>query len=167
MLTLAIVTPILVALIATPANAKTGGGGPGALVFVPNPVAETGNQSLTDQKDAASSTGPGTSTASTPRSRVTGSRVLTERELRIQPDAGRVRTGDGVQLGHAVSAVSAKPRFGSTRPAVNRRQVPVRINQLRVTDACQPSDPGAPRQCISMARSAGAVRRDVANRCAG
>src|SRR3954468_13823877 len=53
LLMIARTAPVVCALVPAPANAKTGGGAPGAVVFVSNPIADTGNESLTDQKDSA------------------------------------------------------------------------------------------------------------------
>ena len=145
LLTLIAVSPILVALIATPANAKTGGGGPGALVFVPNPVAETGNESLTDQKDAASAV-PASVYHQVALPALDKSGYLNGLYATVKSETGNAAYSPGGNFAYdrhqdefeqvmAYYWVTQSQLylqslgFGSTRPAINKRPVPVRINQ--------------------------------------
>ncbi|MDX6287927.1 MAG: zinc metalloprotease ZmpB [Frankiales bacterium] len=145
LLTVFAVLPVLVALLAAPVNAKTGSGGPGALVFVPNPVAETGNESLTDQKDAASAV-PTSVYHQVPLPALDGSGYLSGLYATVKSETGNAayspsgsfaynRHQDEFEQVMAYYWVTQAQLylqslgFGSNLPAVNRRPVPVRINQ--------------------------------------
>ena len=135
------------ALTATPA---AGAATAPAQVFAPNPVADLGIQSLTDQKDADYfSADPAlrrayhrvTLTDLTSPSALSGAYVTVKSETgaaATNTGAGFIFTRDQDQFEQVMAYywITQAQRyiqslgFGSTLPAVNRRQVAVRINQF-------------------------------------
>jgi hypothetical protein len=145
LLTVAAVTAALVATPFLPAGARTGAGTPGARVFVPNPVAETGDQGLTDQKDSATAV-PASAYHQVTLPALDGSGYLRGAYATVKSETGNAaysptgsfaydRSQDEFEQVMAYYWVTQSQLylqslgFGSTRPAVNRRPVPVRINQ--------------------------------------
>jgi hypothetical protein len=143
------VSAVTLALVATPlagAGARTGGGGASARVFVPNPVAETGDESLTDQKDAASAV-PASAYHPVSLPALDGSGYLSGRYAVVKSETGNAayspsgafsydRSQDEFEQVMAYYWVTEAQLylqslgFGSTRPAVNQRPMPIRINQF-------------------------------------
>jgi Fungalysin metallopeptidase (M36) len=121
-----------------------------AQVFAPNPVADLGIETLTDQKDADYfSTDPAlrrayhrvTLTDLISPTALSGAYVTVKSETGAaasNPGAGFIFTRDQDQFEQVMAyywitraqRYIQGPGFGSTLPAVNRRQVPVRINQF-------------------------------------
>jgi hypothetical protein len=139
-------TAVLVVTPFAPVSARSGGGTPGARVFVPNPVAETGDETLTDQKDAASAV-PASAYHVVALPDLDGSGYLSGRYAVVKSETGNPaysptgnfsydRAQDEFEQVMAYYWVTEAQRylqslgFGSTRPAVNARQVAVRINQF-------------------------------------
>jgi hypothetical protein len=145
-LTVSLVTAALVWTPFAGADARTGGGSPSARVFVPNPVAQTGDESLTDQKDAASAV-PATAYHTVSLPALDGSGYLSGLYAVVKSETGNPayspsgafsydRTQDEFEQVMAYYWVTEAQLylqslgFGSTRPAVNERAVPIRINQF-------------------------------------
>jgi hypothetical protein len=144
-----IVPAVTTALVLTAffgAGARTGGGTPGASVFVPNPVAQTGDESLTDSKDAAWAV-PAAAYHRVSLPALDGSGYLTGRYATVKSETGNPayspsgnfsydRGQDEFEQVMAYYWVTEAQLylqslgFGSTRPAVNQRQMPIRINQF-------------------------------------
>jgi hypothetical protein len=142
------VAAVTAALVAVPyfgADAKTGSGSHGARVFVPNPVAETGDETLTDQKDSATAV-PASTYHLVTLPALDGSGYLSGRYAVVKSETGNAAyspTGDFAYDRHQdefeqvmayywvteAQLYLQSLGFGSTRPAVDKRQVPVRINQ--------------------------------------
>ena len=147
---LGIAAGALAVLALAPSGAHAAGSTAPAQVFSPNPVADLGIETLTDQKDADYfSADPGLRRA---YHRVTltdldGSGSLTGRWVRVKSDTGKaaVDTGSGfvytrdqdqfeqtmayywiTQAQHYLQSLG----FGSAYPAVNQRQVSARIDQF-------------------------------------
>jgi hypothetical protein len=144
-----LVPAVTAALVLTPffgAGARTGGGTAGARVFVPNPVAETGDESLTDSKDAASAV-PASAYHTVSLPALDGSGYLNGLYASVKSETGNPaysptgqftydRSQDEFEQVMAYYWVTEAQLylqslgFGSSRPAVNARPVPVRINQF-------------------------------------
>jgi hypothetical protein len=146
LLTISVVTAALVCTPIAGAGARTGGGTPSARVFVPNPVAETGNESLTDQKDAASAV-PASAYHTVSLPALDGSGYLSGRYAVVKSETGNPayspsgafsydRSQDEFEQVMAYYWVTEAQLylqslgFGSSRPAVNQRPMPIRINQF-------------------------------------
>jgi hypothetical protein len=144
--TVAAATAVLLVTPFAPVSARTGGGTAGARVFVPNPVAETGDETLTDQKDAAAAV-PASTYHQVSLPALDGSGYLSGAYAVVKSETGNPayspsgqftydRSQDEFEQVMAYYWVSEAQLylqslgFGSTRPAVNRRPVPVRINQF-------------------------------------
>lgn len=133
-----------------PAGAQAAGSTAAAQVFLPNPVADLGVQSLTDRKDADYfSADPFLRTAyhQVTLTDLDGSGTLTGAYARVKSSTGRAaaassagfvftRDQDQFEQVMAYYWITRAQRylqslgFGSSRPAVNRRQLPIRINQF-------------------------------------
>jgi hypothetical protein len=137
---------LLLPFLPSAAEARTGGGGAGARVFVPNPVAETGDETLTDQKDAASAV-PASAYHLVTLPALDGSGYLRGAWATVTSETGNPayspsgsftydRSQDEFEQVMAYYWVSEAQLyiqslgFGSTRPAVNARPQPIRINQF-------------------------------------
>jgi hypothetical protein len=148
LLPVAVTTAALLAVPFLPsglAGAKTGAGGAGARVFVPNPVAETGDQSLTDRKDSATAV-PASAYHQVTLTNLDGSGYLRGAYAYVVSETGNAaysptgrfaydRSQDEFEQVMAYYWITQAQLylqslgFGSTRPAVNKRPMPVRINQ--------------------------------------
>jgi hypothetical protein len=149
-LALSVVAVSLAAVAVAPSGALAAGSTAPAQVFSPNPVADLGIETLTDQKDADFFSADPQLRKAYHRVTLTdldGSGTLTGRWVRVRSDTGKdaVDTGSGfvytrnqdqfeqtmayywiTQAQHYLQSLG----FGSTFPAVNQRQVSVRIDQF-------------------------------------
>jgi hypothetical protein len=140
----------LAAAAVAPSGALAAGSTAPAQVFSPNPVADLGIETLTDQKDADYFSADPNLRRAYHRVTLTdldGSGTLTGRWVRVKSDTGKaaVDTGSGfiytrnqdqfeqtmayywiTQAQHYLQSLG----FGSTFPAVNQRQVSARIDQF-------------------------------------
>ena len=145
-------TALAAGLIASPVSAANDASSTPALVFGPNPVQSTGNQSLTDQKDSAAAV-PAHAYEEVVLTNLDGSGTLTGDYANVLAETGtpvRFEPGDGLFFDRSQDEfeqvmayywVTEAQKyiqslgFGTELPAVNRESQDVRINQYGIDNS--------------------------------